>query len=182
MSIARALFVLVLPFAVFVGGAQLMSYLTGRSQVLQRLEAGPKEHRKPLNQRLGYDRDAVAAHWSQIGGDTLSNEQRFLELDLVFPLVYGGAFAISLLTLWIAGGRRFSVAWLIAIVGLTIVSDWTENLVQLAQLRRYMQSGADALDPGWIGVASVATVLKLTFFSVCSVAVLALAIANRVWR
>jgi hypothetical protein len=55
-----------------------------------------------------------------------------------------------------------------------MLADWTENLVQLAQLRRYARDGADALQGGWIGIASAATTMKLVGSGIASLALLAL--------
>ncbi|HXO29397.1 MAG TPA: hypothetical protein VOA80_18755 [Thermoanaerobaculia bacterium] len=57
-------------------------------------------------------------------------------------------------------------------MAITVLADWTENLVQLAQLSRYSAGGAPALQAAWIRVASAATSLKLTFFSASSLLLL----------
>jgi hypothetical protein len=44
----------------------------------------------------------------------------------------------------------------------------------LAQLRRYARDGADALQGGWIGIASAATTMKLVGSGIASLALLAL--------
>ena len=62
-------------------------------------------------------------------------------------------------------GKTFSPVWLIGPAALTMIADWTENLVQLNQLRLYIESGKDGLEPRWIQIASVATIVKLFFFS-----------------
>jgi hypothetical protein len=86
-------------------------------------------------------------------------ERRFQELDLLFPFVYGGLLAAALLLAWARLGRSFSPAWVLLSLALLMFSDWTENLVQLAQLTRYEHG--QPLAPHWIRVASTATILKL---------------------
>jgi hypothetical protein len=154
----KAVVVLALPVIVFVAGALIMQTLSGRKP--------QADDRKPLNQRFGgYDSAAVSRHWTILREDNaLDAERSFLKLDLVFPLLYGGALAASLLIAWQALGLPFGRAWLIAPVAVTVLSDWTENLVQLGQLRRFMES--KALQASLIQIASAATILKLLFFTV----------------
>lgn len=92
-------------------------------------------------------------------------EQHFLELDLVFPFLYGAALLGALLLAWIALDRPFQPVWLISPVAFTALADWIENIVQLSQLQLYAGKGSPGLDAGWIHVASVATVVKLVFVS-----------------
>lgn len=161
----KAVVVLALPIVVFLAGAIVMQTLSGRT-------LGDRE---PLNQRVrGYDAAAVKRHWEILKNDeVLEAEQCFLELDLAFPLLYGGALAASLLIAWKALGLPFGRAWLIAPVAITILSDWTENLIQLGQLRRFIDG--KALQASLIQIASVATILKLLFFGVSFLMVAGLA-------
>ncbi|HMH48691.1 MAG TPA: hypothetical protein VK548_00550 [Candidatus Acidoferrum sp.] len=159
-----------LPAVVFKGGARLMSMVSGPHTV-----AG----QKPLNQRwLGYNAEAVAGYWKALGeAGRLAAEPRFLELDLVFPTLYGTAFAVSLLTASAKLGCPLHVAWVIAPVVVTVIADWVENLVQLDQLRDYIKSDkkdVTALDPKWIRLASTATSVKLIFFVISSLALIVL--------
>jgi hypothetical protein len=156
---------LVVPVAVFAGGAWTMSTVSGRHTV---------SNQKPLNHRLGYDTNAVDRYWGGLDLPGRLAEQRFLELDLVFPVLYGTALAVSLLTASAMLHGRIHAAWLIAPVVVTVVADWVENLVQLAQLQNYIESGKKGLAAGWIHLASAATIVKLVFFSISSLAVLAL--------
>jgi hypothetical protein len=162
----KLVIVLTLPLAAFSTGAWIMAKLSDRDYVTQRLSQLPDARdRKPLNQRLcGYDAAAVGCHWGALDETALRNERRFLRLDLVFPFLYGAALVACLWMAWAALGRPSPPAWLLAPVAVTVLADWTENLVQLAQLRRYVESGTAGLQPGWIQVASTATVLKLLFF------------------
>lgn len=173
--IFRAIFMVALPAAVFSGGVLIMKKVSGYQEVEDQASSIPNPcDRKPLDQRFGYDAGAVDRYWGALNKDARAAEQHFLEVDLVFPFLYGGALAASLLLAWSMLGRPFSPAWIMVPVALTMLADWTENLVQLAQLRRYSTGGAQALQAGWIRVASAATSLKLTFFGASSLLLLTL--------
>ena len=172
--ILRAIFMIALPAAVLLGGVAIMTKVTHHQEVEERASSAPNPRdRKPLDQRFGYDAGAVDRYWGAVDG-ALPTEQRFLEVDLVFPFLYGGALAASLLLAWSTLRRPFNPAWVMAPVLITVLADWTENLVQLAQLRRYSADGAHALQPPWIRVASAATSLKLLFLGVSSLLLLTL--------
>ena len=172
------LLLLVLPLAVFFSGAWVMSAVSGRDYVIEQLRqnAAP-EDRKPLNERIrGYDAADLDRHWGSLDGRARRFEQRFLELDLLFPCLYGAALATSLLLAWAALGRPFHPAWLVVPVGITVVAHWTENLVQLSELHAYAESGRVGLDAVPIQIASTATVIKLVFFSGAALMLLGLAV------
>jgi hypothetical protein len=172
--ILRAIFMVALPAAVFFGGVAIMKKVTHHQEAEKRACSAPNpSDRKPLDQRFGYDAGAVGRYWGAIDG-ALPAEQHFLEVDLVFPFLYGGALAASLLLAWSTLGRPFSPAWIMAPVAITVLADWTENLVQLAQLGRYCS--AQPLQAGWIRVASAATSLKLSFFTASSLFLLTLVV------
>lgn len=158
----KVVMLLTLPTLVFYGGVQIMSKLSGRADVMKQLREKLKaSDAKPLNQRMtGYDLEAVSRHWGALDQAARTSEERFLEMDLVFPFFYGGALAGALLFAWAALGRPFHPAWLVAPVAITVVADWIENLVQIGQLRRYVQSGTAGLQSGWIQIASAATMMK----------------------
>ncbi|HYO12231.1 MAG TPA: hypothetical protein VE685_03435 [Thermoanaerobaculia bacterium] len=159
----KAVLVLALPLVVLLGGGWIMEKWSQRDLVKKALEGS--SHSKPLNLRwLGYGIDDVENHWKPLLGDpkVVGAEQKFLQLDLAFPLLYGAALAISLWMAWAALGRPFH-AWLIAPVAVGMLADWTENLVQLQQLDRFRNRAA--LEATWIHVASAATVLKLLSLS-----------------
>ena len=159
-----------LPAVVFLGGALIMRILSGHDYVDKQLrEQAVPEDRTPLNMRfLGYDTDAVARHWGVFDERALQSERKFLQLDLGFPLFYGAALAIALWQAWTASGKPFSAAVLVALVAVTMIADWTENLIQLSQLQLFAQHGKEALQPGQIRIASAATIVKLIFFT-CAV-------------
>ncbi|MBC7773408.1 MAG: hypothetical protein H7210_13005, partial [Pyrinomonadaceae bacterium] len=121
----------------------------------------------PLNMRwFGYDAKSVSGYWGALESAERSAEQRFLKLDLLFPVFYGGALAFSLVTASAMLGKPAHAGWVIAPVVVTVVADWVENLVQLNQLRNYIERGEEGLVAGWIKLASTATIVKLIFFSI----------------
>jgi hypothetical protein len=127
----------------------------------------------PLNFRLnGYDSTAASAYWEWLGSDGRLAERRFLEADLVFPFLYGGAMLASLLLAWTALGRAFDPTWLVIPVAITVLSDWIENLLHWRQLKHFLQS--EPLQAQWIEIASIATSVKLVFFSISMLLILVL--------
>jgi hypothetical protein len=175
--IFEVVFILGLPTVAFLGGVWLMTQLSGREQETEFLGTLDSSDAKPLAGRFSYDVDAVARQWSKLcDAGLLGIERYFLELDLIFPFLYGGALAVSLLLAWAALGRPFSSVWIMAPVAVTMIADWTENLVQLAQMNRFQADHIAGLQTGWIGVASIATSLKVVFFSGTSLALLSLAL------
>lgn len=156
-----------LPGLVFLGGVLIMVKISGHGYVTQQLrQKATPDNRRELNMRFrGYDTAAVDRHWGALDNHALKIEQHFLKLDLLFPFFYGAAFIVALLHEWALLGKTFSPVWLIGLAALTMIADWTENLVHLNQLRLYMESGKAGLEPRWIQVASIATIVKLFFFS-----------------
>lgn len=165
----KRLAVLGLPVALFLVGGSLLMHLTGRDQFPQ--TSAPES--VPLHFRLGgYDGAEVQAYWGWLGPEGQLAERRFLELDLVFPLLYGGAILIALLRFWDWLGRPFAPLWLLAPVAMTLVADWTENLLQWQQLRLLLSEPVQAK---WIALASLATTIKMISFALSCLLLLALA-------
>jgi hypothetical protein len=135
-------------------------------QLREKIQAEKKQ--TGLGLRLtGYDLAAVKAYWAALkAGEALDAERRMLEIDLVFPFFYGAAFAVTLLFVWAALGRPFHPVWILAPVFIEVVADWIENLIQLKQLRLFAGAGADSIQSGWIQIASIATMLKVSLFCV----------------
>ncbi len=151
-SILGTFLLLAVPAIAFLAGAWLMNRIAAR---------GPMP-RPPLNMRFHYDKAAAETYWE--GFADVRRELVFLRLDLAFPLLYGGTLAASL---WIAHNRLglgFSPLWILAPVGLIVLADWTENLIQLDQLRKFLAKGSPAVQAGPIQVASAATASKLALF------------------
>jgi hypothetical protein len=177
----RAVLLLALPTLVNIGGGYIMGRLSGREQIKKRLSehAPDRADRKMLGLRWsGYNSKEVGRHWGALDAETQQDERLGLELDLAFPFLYGGSIAAALLLAWAALGRPFSPAWLVAPIAITMIADWTENLVQLSQLRLFAVSGEAGLHPGWIQVASAATVTKLLFLSGSSLLLIGLVIST----
>ena len=152
----RTIVVFALPAVAFCVGAWLLNKLSGREQV-------PK---KPINRRFHYGKSEVVEYWQAF--KDLGTEKRFLELDLIFPLLYVGALAVSMAMAWrMREDDVFHPAWVVIPLVVTLIADWTENLVHLYQLRRFRAGGPAALEVGWIRIASAATALKLSFLGSC---------------
>ena len=152
-SIAGVIVMLALPTVVFIGGGLALAKLSGR-QI--------PDGFKPLNRRWsGYNADEAACYWSAAERKNPGAERRFLEMDLVFPFLYGGALAAGLLIGWALLGRLFSPAWLLAPVVIALIADWTENLAQINQLGRF----PGRLQESCIRIASMATVTKMIFLN-----------------
>lgn len=148
-----------LPFAVFASAGWLMQEISGRKAIVALYQGAAEELRKPLNLRpFGYRESQVTGQWKLLG-ELRPQHERFLEYDLIFPFFYAGAFAVSLLVGWTLLGRPCQPFWALLPALLMAVADWTENLIHLGQLRRFVESGD--VSAGWIALASSATVLKL---------------------
>lgn len=165
----KALLVLAVPAGLFFVAGYAMSHYTGRDQFVSNAVQAV-----PLNFRMGgYGVADAIAYWNWLGPEGRLSEQRFLKVDLFFPLLYGGSLLVSLLLTWRWLGRPFGRFWLIAPVVITVLTDWIENLVHLRQLRRYFQG--ERVESGWIQVASTATSVKIVFFFVSCLLLIALA-------
>ena len=173
-----------LPLAVLFGGAGIMTILSGHNYVTKQLRenATPKDRKGPNERFLGYDTDAVDRHWGVLDERALDSELRFLQLDLIFPIFYGAALAFALLQAWVDVGKTFSSVWLVVLVAITMLADWTENIIHLYQLPIYIGNGKDGLQPGWIQIASAATTVKLFFFTGALVLIIVLAVCKVVQK
>jgi hypothetical protein len=184
-SVAWALIVLFAPLVVFIVGAWSQAKWSGQDKIASRLaeEALPKDA-KPLYLRLkGYDVEAVNGRWSKLR-ELLSNERRFLELDLVFPILYGTAFFLSALAARKILDGRLPGLWSSPMISIaiTVIADWTENVIQLGQLKRFTDPAKPGLQAMQIAVASTATTIKLVSFALTIVLLIALALAvGGVW-
>ncbi|HEU4557108.1 MAG TPA: hypothetical protein VFS20_04635 [Longimicrobium sp.] len=187
-TLLRVLLLAALPIIAFVGGGALMMRHTGRDHVRAVLDNSvrngtlTKADSAHLNMRWreGYDREAFRRYWNALDDKARGIEERFLEFDLVFPFLYGGALAASLLMAWAALGRPVHPAWVLLPVLILVAADWTENLVQLGQVRRWNAGGDAALQAGWIGVASAATRVKCAFIGVTALMLVGLLVWNLV--
>ncbi len=162
MATLKAILIFIVPLAVMFAG---FAYF------------GSRDEFKDIKKRLGgpsfqiglYDADAMAKRWGTLKGkpgekDLTPSERFMLVIDLVFPFVFGAALAAGLLVARWMLGRPFSPALLLALVFVGVAADWTENLIQLAQLESLVplkQGDKFSLSEGWIRLAGVATSLKL---------------------
>ncbi len=150
------------PVAVLLGGSWMISQVSGRTAAMNRLTDEKQDNPKPLNRRwFGYGTEAAKKCWSWLKPAGRQAEEKFLTLDMLFPLFYGGALAASLWWVWMALDRPFHPAWIIAPLAVIAMADWTENLIHLAQLRHYVSSNESPIQNLWIQLSSVATMIKL---------------------
>jgi hypothetical protein len=159
-----ALVALAFPLVVFFAIGSLLEHLVGKTR---------PPGQKAINTSLHYGVDDVVRYWTlhqkmaapdsllaRIGpGTGLDAERRFLEIDLIFAVLYPAALALSLRWIWGALSRPFPGAWLLAPLVVVVLSDWTENLIQLSQMPRFLN--LLRLEPGWIAAASAATSIKV---------------------
>ncbi|WP_297324198.1 ATP-binding protein [Nitrosomonas sp.] len=160
--ISATLEILLLPLLVLIGGGLLLQLLSGRKLVTLQLDKlANKKDRQNLGIRFtGYTAEQVKSHWSVLGADERMIEQRFLTMDLIFAPIYGATFLYALLKGAEYLDFPFSPAMLVALICTMILADWTENTIQLQQLKHMNQRGA-VLQSGWIRIASLATQIKL---------------------
>lgn len=193
MGLLRILLAVVLPWIVFGAGASVMIAVSDRIQEFDEPTGWfPPSYSDnyPLNRRItGYSAEQAKAYWKDVkeqpatdsdapsGEETreqLEAERSLLKIDLLFPIFYGGAFLFGLLFV-----RRYlqppmGTLPLALPVAITCLADWTENSIQLSQLSRYETKGTvDALA---IGIASLATQVKLVAFIACGLLLLILGI------
>ncbi|HET7462228.1 MAG TPA: hypothetical protein VFJ82_13310 [Longimicrobium sp.] len=178
----RVLLIVAIPAVTFVIPGKLMERWSGRAQVRRALDRAvadgtlQREDAAYLNLRLrGYSLSAFRRYFGAMDDRTRSVEAKFLEMDLVFPFIYGGGLAAALLMAWAALGRPVHPGWVVAPVLILVLADWTENLATLGQIRRWNAGGPAALQPAWVRVASLATTVKCVFIAVTVLLVVAMA-------
>lgn len=128
----------------------------------------------------GYDVGYVEGYWGRLEG-AWTSERMLLVVDMSFPLLYGGAFAMAVLF----GGSTLGLraGWLLALLApvlIVVAADWAENLLLLTQLGQFETTRK--LSANWIRLASVATTLKFVFLGVSFIETLGLAFAVGVSR
>jgi hypothetical protein len=156
--VVPALVALAFPVAFFLGFGQLQSWHSGRDAAMQ---AAGLSMRDTLNTRWHYDAQDIDRFWSALQETGRAAERKFLLEDLIFPVLYGGALAFSLL--WLL--PRTQLSWTPRLVVLPVVAgvigDWTENLTQLALLRSYVPQHPDSLNSIAVNLSTFATAVKL---------------------
>lgn len=164
MSFLARVAILLFPIVVFLAGVLILRGSRSKTQTSRTEKKPPWWKRLPLNQRLyGYGVKAVRDYWGALKEQgKLGEEEKALRKDLFFPPFYGGALLLSSILAW----SRWLAAppgapdWLVFGFPLAaILSDWTENLIQLRELALFQREGR--LEHGLIHVASAATSLKL---------------------
>lgn len=177
--LASVLAVVVVPGVAFGSGIWAMRKLADRAYVQARLrEVADPADQAPLNRRYrGYDAPAVARHWSALDDRALRSEDYVLKLDLAFPVLYGGAVLLSFLYAQLLLYDPEPRYWLTLPVLIAVLADWVENLVLLKQLRRFRAQPQEAMEIGWIRIASGATTVKWIALILCVVPV-----AYSAWR
>lgn len=121
--------------------------------------------RFPFNFRpLGYNQSDLEQYWRVLQADenALDSEQKALEIDLWFPLIYGLTTLVSSLYFWYQLNQPFSWLFVISPMTITMIADWIENTTTLKQLAQFRAS--NPLDASQISIASVATQVKLASF------------------
>lgn len=160
--ILKAFLAVGFPGLVLLGGDRLLSRASGRAAALGHLSDAEQQTPEPLNRRrVGSNTDSAKKYWSWLKPAGRQAEEKFLTLDLLFPFFYGGALAASLWWVWVTLGQPFHPAWIVAPLAVILTADWTENLIQLAQLRHYLSSDEGRIQDLWVQVSSCATIIKL---------------------
>ena len=150
------------PIEVLVGGGSILPHPRGRAAVTISLTPGEQKAQERLNlRRSGYGTEAAKACWLWLTCTAHESGEKFLTLHLLFPFVYGGTLAANLWWVWVAVGRPFHPAWIMAPLAMMLAAEWTEHFIQRAQLRPYVSSNDDPLPTLWIQISSCATMVKL---------------------
>ena len=173
-TVVRTLVVLAFPVIVFLGLGRLQSWHSGRDAALY---AAGLSQQDTLNTRWHYDANDVDRFWNALQESGRAAERKFLLEDLMFPVFYGGALTLSLL--WLLPRTRLSwTPWLVVLPVLAgVAGDWTENLTQLALLRRYVPQHLDSLSLSAVNLSTFATDVKLGGITIATVLLLVLTFA-----
>ena len=99
-NVVKAILVVAIPFVAFAGGGYVMGALSDRDYLTDRFSHLPKQDQKGIGLRVrGYNLEAVVRHWGALDKDSrgLDAQRLGLEIDLLFPFLYGGTLALSLI-------------------------------------------------------------------------------------
>lgn len=150
------------PIGAALDGDRTLSDPSGRAAAMTQLPPGEQRVPEPLNLYwFGSERKAAKKYWSWLNALGRQAGEKCPALDLLFSLVYGGALAANLWWVWATVGHPFHPAWIVAPLAMILTADWTENLIQLAQLRPYVPSNEGRIQNLWIQMSSCATMIKL---------------------
>jgi hypothetical protein len=115
----------------------------------------------PLNLRFyGYNQSSILRYWGVFDQRAFDSEIMSLRLDLLFPVLYGATTIYSTLYLWNNLDKPFPILWVLLPIVTTMITDWGENILLLIQIRRFTATPRQ-VQGTWIGIASIATQLKL---------------------
>lgn len=150
------------PLEVLLGSKQIQPYPKGVTSTLTQPPPEEKKAAKWLNLlRLGSGGGAGKRFWSWLNDAGRQAGEKFLTMDLLFAVTYGGALAASLWWVWVTVGHPFHPAWIVAPLAMMLIAEWTEYLIQLAQLRQYVASDESRIQHVWIQISSCETTLRL---------------------
>ena len=150
------------PVEALLGGNQILPHPSGIASAMTQPISGEQRGAELLNlHRLGSGLEAAKRFWSWLNGAGRQTAEKFLTMDLLFSFVYGGALAGSLWWVWVKVGHPFHPAWIVAPLAMILTADWTEHLIQLAQLHHYVPSNEGRIHNFWIQMSSCATMIKI---------------------
>ena len=103
------------PAVLVLGDGRALFVVCGRAAAINQLPREKDEEPKPLSRSwFGYRTTAAKEYWDWVTFVGRQAEEKFLILDLLFPLVYGGALAASLWWVWETLESPFHPAWIAA--------------------------------------------------------------------
>ena len=152
------------PLAVLLGDDRVLVRASGRSVPIN--QPVGMEAESPMTTSLdlrwfGYGTSMARKYWTWLAAARRQAERTFLTLDMLFPVFYGGALAASLSWIWVTLDRPFHPAWIVAPLAVILIADWTEQLIDLAQLCQYASVNTGHLDGLWIRLSGCSTTIKL---------------------
>ena len=150
------------PVEVLLDGNHIPPHPSAVASAMTQPLPGEQKEAELLNlHRLGSGMEAAKRFWSWLNDAGRQAGGKFLTMDLLFSFVYGGALAGSLWWVWVKVGHPFHPAWIVAPLAMILTAEWTEHLIQLAQLRHYVSSNQGHTHTFWIQISGCATTIKL---------------------
>lgn len=150
------------PLALQCGGRQILPHASDRAAAINPPRAKTQALLKALNPCwLGSGLDAGKRCWSWLNEAARQAAEKFPTIDVLFPFVYGGTLALNLWWVWETLGHPFYPAWIVAPLAMILTADWTEHLLQLAQLSHSVSSNKSRARNLWIEISGCATTITL---------------------
>lgn len=150
------------PLALQCGGEQMLPHASGRVAVINPLSVKTQARLKALNPRwLGSGLDAAKRCWSWINEAARQATEKFPARSVLFPFVYGCALAVNLWWAWETLGHPFYPAWIVAPLAMILTADWTEHLLQLAQLSHSVSTSQGRAQNLWLELSGCAITITL---------------------